>query len=107
METCTCVAYSFLSANTTLTDVLANSTATNGKCDEACTGKLVAFVFGLFMFLFLIFVMKIPSIIITLRSGHYLTLLVVMNVRNISHGQSPYISSEWGEGGGGGATFML
>lgn len=40
---------------------------TSGECKADCVVKTVLFIVGVFFFIYLIFVMKIPGIIVTIR----------------------------------------
>jgi len=72
-ENCSCVASNlFFQSNTTFprtSDLfLSNSTAQNGKCPMECH-TLPLFLVLIGIVLFLIFMLKIPTVIITLRSN--------------------------------------
>ena len=57
--------------------LLSNSTAANAQCPEECD-KLPVFLVSVGLVLYLVFILKIPSVIITLRSGSILHQKIYM-----------------------------
>ena len=71
-ENCSCIAVGFAQSNTTTaylqneSTLLYHGTATDGVCDRNCN-QLGLFAAGIGVLLYLIFMLKIPTTLVTLR----------------------------------------
>ena len=69
-ENCSCIAEGLGGPNTSFVfaeRLRINGTADSRLCEKDCTLTLVVFVIGIFAMIFTIFLLKVPTIIITIR----------------------------------------